>query len=143
MEKNTAAAASGAHHPLDAIVLATGFWTTRLPFAQRIAGRGGVLLADRWAGGMTAYASTAVHGFPNMFVINGPNASLGHNSAIYMIETQVDHVLGALDHLTATPLEVTAEAERAYTREIDERARRPCGCAAGAPVGTSTSAAGA
>ncbi|GAA4935075.1 cation diffusion facilitator CzcD-associated flavoprotein CzcO [Actinomycetospora succinea] len=120
VEKTTAVAASGAHHPLDALVLATGFWTTRLPFAQRIEGRLG-LLADRWADGMTAHASTAVHGFPNMFVLNGPNASLGHNSAVYMIEAQIDHVLGALDHLAGTgePLEVTAEAEEAYTREID------------------------
>jgi cation diffusion facilitator CzcD-associated flavoprotein CzcO len=124
VEKATAVAASGAHHPLDALVLATGFWTTRLPFAQRIEGRHG-LLADRWAGGMTAHASTAVHGFPNMFVLNGPNASLGHNSAVYMIETQIDHVLGALDHLAdrpGTPLEVTAEAEATYTREIDAMA---------------------
>jgi cation diffusion facilitator CzcD-associated flavoprotein CzcO len=120
VEKATAVAASGAHHPLDALVLATGFWTTRLPFAQRIEGRLG-LLADRWADGMTAHASTAVHGFPNMFVVNGPNASLGHNSAVYMIETQIDHVLGALDHLAAdpAPLEVTAAAEEAYTRELD------------------------
>jgi cation diffusion facilitator CzcD-associated flavoprotein CzcO len=121
VEKSTAIAASGAHHPLDALVLATGFWTTRLPFAQRIEGRLG-LLAERWADGMTAHASTAVHGFPNMFVINGPNASLGHNSAVYMIEAQIDHVLGALDHLAAgdgTALEATAEAEEAYTREID------------------------
>lgn len=126
VEKQTAVAASGAHHPLDALVLATGFWTTRLPFAERVVGRDGELLADHWAHGMTAYASTAVHGFPNMFVVNGPNASLGHNSAIYMIESQVDHVLGALDHLAAhpgRPLEVTAAAEEAYTREVDAMAR--------------------
>jgi cation diffusion facilitator CzcD-associated flavoprotein CzcO len=124
VEKSTAIAASGAHHPLDAIVLATGFWTTRLPFAHRVTGRHGELLADRWADGMTAHASTAVHGFPNMFVLNGPNASLGHNSAIYMIETQVEHVLGALDHVgPGRPLEVTAEAERAYTADVDALAR--------------------
>lgn len=128
VEKTVGVAASGAHHPLDALVLATGFWTTRLPFAQRIVGRGGTVLADRWARpdlGMTAHASTAVHGFPNLFVLNGPNASLGHNSAIYMIETQVDHLLGALDHLAAdpAPLEVTAEAEDAYTRSLDAMSR--------------------
>lgn len=126
VEKQTAVAASGAHHPLDALVLATGFWTTRLPFAERVAGRDGELLADHWADGMTAYASTAVHGFPNMFVLNGPNASLGHNSAVYMIESQVDHVLGALDHLAGDPdrpLEVSAGAEEAYTRELDAMAR--------------------
>jgi hypothetical protein len=73
---------------------------------------------------MVSYASTAVSGFPNMFVLDGPNAALGHNSAIYMIETQIDYVLGALDHLwrnSGLALEVSADAERDYTREIDER----------------------
>ena len=74
---------------------------------------------------MVSYASSAVHGFPNMFVLDGPNAALGHNSAIYMIETQLDYVLGALDTLAGQgvrTIEVTADAEDAYTREIDERA---------------------
>ena len=128
VEKTGGDAAAGAHHPFDVRVLATGFWTTRLPFAHRVVGRGGVVLADRWGRpdlGMTAHASTAVHGFPNMFVINGPNASLGHNSAIYVIEAQIDHVLGALEHLAVddVPLEATAEAERAYTRELDAMSR--------------------
>ena len=132
VEKATAIAASGAHHRVDALVLATGFWTTRLPFAQRIEGRHG-LLAQRWADGMTAHASTAVHGFPNMFVINGPNASLGHNSAVYMIETQIDHVLGALDHLRTRPgtsLEVTRRG-RGGLHPRDRRDERGHGLAAG------------
>jgi len=73
---------------------------------------------------MVSYASTTVAGFPNMFVLDGPNAALGHNSAIYMIETQLDYVLGALDYIAAesvSSLEVSAEAEVAYTAEIDER----------------------
>ncbi len=52
---------------------------------------------------MTSYASTVVSGFPNMFVLDGPNAALGHNSAIYMIETQLDYVLGALEFMGGTP----------------------------------------
>jgi len=61
-----------------------------------------------------------------MYVLDGPNAALGHNSAIYMIETQVGYVLSALDHLATTgadALEVTAEAVRSYMRDIDTMAR--------------------
>src|SRR5690606_9342697 len=79
---------------------------------------------EHWADGMTSHASTTVHGFPNLFVLDGPNAGLGHHSALEVIETQIEYVLGALDHLDVTtdPLEVSAEAEDAYTRELDRRA---------------------
>ena len=124
VEGRTAVAASGARHELDALVLATGFHAARQPYAPRVHGRRGTL-AEHWAGGMTAYASTTVHGFPNMFVLDGPNASLGHNSAIYMIETQIEYVLGALDPLARAggPLEVSAAAERDYVRDVDAAAR--------------------
>jgi cation diffusion facilitator CzcD-associated flavoprotein CzcO len=120
----SAIAASGAAYDLDVVVLATGFEAARPAFAKRIAGVDGELLADHWGEGMVSYASTAVSGFPNMFVLDGPNAALGHNSAIYMIETQIDYVLGGLDHLRRTgddAIEVSADAERAYTQEIDDR----------------------
>jgi cation diffusion facilitator CzcD-associated flavoprotein CzcO len=128
--------AAGAEFELDVLILATGFHTTELPFARRIVGRGDETLADHWSEGMTAYASTVVHGFPNLFIIDGPNASLGHNSAITMIETQVDYVTGALAYEasasasastggssgagTARPaLEVSARAEAEYTEGLD------------------------
>ncbi len=124
VDGRTAIAASGARYGLDALVLATGFHAARQPYAPRVHGRSGTL-AEHWADGMTAYASTSVHGFPNMFVLDGPNASLGHNSAIYMIETQIEYVLGALDHLARAdgPLEVSAAAERDYVRDLDAAAR--------------------
>ncbi len=99
VERRTAIAASGRMHELDVLILATGFESTEPPYARTISGRNGVLLADRWADGMVAYASTAVHGFPNLFILDGPNASLGHNSAVYMIEAQIDHILDALSAL--------------------------------------------
>jgi cation diffusion facilitator CzcD-associated flavoprotein CzcO len=117
-----AVSAAGGAHGLDVMVLATGFLSTRPPVAQRIQGREGLALAERWSRGMFAYASTTVHGFPNMFVLDGPNASLGHNSAVHMIETQIGYVLGALDHLAAespSALEVTLEAEQAYVAELE------------------------
>ncbi|RFA11312.1 4-hydroxyacetophenone monooxygenase [Subtercola boreus] len=121
----TATASNGRSHDLDVLVFATGFHSTRQPYADRIAGRGGELLSAHWANGMTAYASTVVHGYPNLFIIDGPNASLGHNSAIHMIETQLAYVLGALEHLSGHPdaaLDVRADAEAAYTDAIDAAA---------------------
>ena len=121
-----AVAASGNSDELDVLVLATGFNSTSPSIAGRIRGRRSRLLADEWVNGMAAHASTSVHGFPNMYVLDGPNAALGHNSAIYMIETQVGYVLSALDHLSASgadALDVTAEAVRSYMRDIDEMAR--------------------
>ena len=119
---NTLVTANGAEHEVDAVVFATGFHAAQQPYARIVRGVGGELLAQHWAGGMTAYASTVVSGFPNLFVVNGPNAGLGHNSAIYMIETQLDYLLGALDHLGADPdlvLDVTRQAEDEYTALID------------------------
>ncbi|CAN5125324.1 NAD(P)/FAD-dependent oxidoreductase [soil metagenome] len=121
---NTAIGASGAAHELDVLVLATGFHSTQPPFATRVIGRDGIALSERWSRGMVAHASTTVAGFPNLFVIDGPNASLGHNSAVHMIETQISFILGALDHLeivTGEVLEVSREAEDAWVREIDRR----------------------
>lgn len=122
--ESKATARSGRTYDLDVLVMATGFEAARPPAAVRVAGRGGRRLSEHWSSGMTSYASTVVSGFPNMFVLDGPNAALGHNSAIYMIETQLDYVLGALDYTAergVRVLEVSAEAEEAYTREIDER----------------------
>jgi cation diffusion facilitator CzcD-associated flavoprotein CzcO len=119
-----AIAASGAEHQLDVLVFATGFHTTEPPFAHRVFGREGVSLAERWRDGMVAYASTTVHAFPNMFVIDGPNASLGHNSAVYMIEAQIDYILAACDYREVSGvrvLEVSREAEDAYVNELDSR----------------------
>ena len=73
---------------------------------------------------MVSHASTVVHGFPNLFVLDGPNASLGHNSAVHVIESQLGYLLGALDHLAHRPgpLEVSAAAQRAYTADVDAMA---------------------
>jgi cation diffusion facilitator CzcD-associated flavoprotein CzcO len=124
VEGGRAVARSGRAHDLDVLIFATGFETARQPYAPLVAGRGGRTLADHWAAGMTSHASTVVHGFPNLFVVDGPNATLGHHSAIEVIEGQVDYILGALDHLDASPrpLEVSAQAEAAYTRLIDDLA---------------------
>ncbi len=121
VEGSTLVARDGSRREADVIVLATGFHSAEQPYARRVNGVGGVSLAEHWTGGMTSYASTVVHGFPNLFVLDGPNGALGHNSAIYMIETQIDYVLGALRHRAVDPVpsQVSLEAEQAYTAEIE------------------------
>jgi cation diffusion facilitator CzcD-associated flavoprotein CzcO len=122
---STATSVDGHDFDVDVLVFATGFESTRPPFAARTFGTDGIRLAEEWSSGMRAHASTAVHGFPNMFVLDGPNASLGHNSAVVMIEAQIDYVLAAMEHRRSTgfeALDVSLEAQDAYTREIDEKA---------------------
>lgn len=120
---HTLTATDGTAFEVDVIVYATGFVTQRQPYARRVVGRDGLLLSEAWAKRMRGYASTTVPGFPNLYVLNGPNAGLGHSSAIYMIETQVNYVLEALQfqrETRALSLEVTAAAEAAYVDELDE-----------------------
>ncbi len=117
----TLTAASGAQYEVDALVLATGFASTRQPYADLVRGEAGMTLAEHWSEGMTSFASTVVSGFPNLFVLNGPNASLGHNSSVLMAEEQAAYVVRALAHPGVRRAEPSAE--RAYTEEIRDAAR--------------------
>ena len=112
------------HGDIDAIVFATGFETARQPYAGLIRGEDGVLLEQHWDEGMTSFGSVVVPGFPNLFVLNGPNASLGHTSSVLMLEHQAAYVVRALAHRRGQGgvLRTRPEAERDYTRLIDEKA---------------------
>jgi cation diffusion facilitator CzcD-associated flavoprotein CzcO len=107
----------GVERPTDTIVLATGFHVTDLPIARKIAGRDGRTLAEVWKRGMVTNRSAAVAGFPNLFLLVGPNVGVGHTSMVYMIESQVAYVDRALDAMDAEGLDVletTEEAQNAY-----------------------------
>jgi len=127
---STLVAASGQPHEADVIVLATGFETTRQPYASLVTGERGITLDEHWSGGMTAVASTLVAGFPNLFVVNGPNASLGHNSSVLISEAQADFAAALIAERVAAPfafpgpVRVTDAAERASTAEVADRAAR-------------------
>ncbi|GAA5196185.1 NAD(P)/FAD-dependent oxidoreductase [Microbacterium jejuense] len=118
IDGSTIVAADGSAHTIDALVLATGFASTRQPYAELVAGEGGQTLAEHWSGGMTSFASTVVAGFPNLFVLNGPNASLGHSSSVLMIEEQAAYAARVLRHHAGGVLRVDPAAEQAYTDEI-------------------------
>jgi cyclohexanone monooxygenase len=97
---------------VDAVVVATGFHTTDLPIASRITGRSGATLAEHVAEhGAQAYKGTTVHGWPNLFLLVGPNTGLGHSSMVFMIESQVAYVLDALRHLQRTASGVAGGAD--------------------------------
>lgn len=118
VEGSTLVAADGSRHDVDVLVLATGFASTRQPYAELVTGERGQTLAEHWSTGMTAFASTVVAGFPNLFVLNGPNASLGHSSSVLMIEEQARYVARVLDDRDGRVLRVDPAAEAAYTDEI-------------------------
>ncbi|MGO4807762.1 flavin-containing monooxygenase [Arthrobacter sp. 2MCAF15] len=117
--------ADGTRIELDVLVLATGFEASDPPVAHHITGRSGVVLSDQWQTGMQAFATTAVHNFPNLFILKGPHSGLGHNSIIYIIEAQVDYVLGALTYAlqgNVEMIEVSQAAEDEYAKDLDSRA---------------------
>ena len=117
--------ADGRLRELDAIILATGFKVTDNPFAERVRGRHGRTLAEVWAeSGQQAYRGTAVAGFPNLFLLMGPNTGLGHTSVVFMIEAQVRYVTDALRRLRerrASAVEVRPEVQSEYNRHLQQQ----------------------
>jgi len=109
---------------VDTIIFGTGFRVTDAPVAHRIRGRDGRSLTEAWQGSMRAYLGTTVHGFPNLFLLLGPNTGLGHNSVVFMAEAQIRYVVAALDHLRRTgaaAVEPTLRAQAAYVADVDRR----------------------
>lgn len=115
----------GAVRKVDAIIVATGFHVTDSPVFESIIGADGRSLAQVFEDqGMQAYKGMTVHGFPNLFLMIGPNTGLGHTSMVYMIESQLNYLTDAM--VTARRhnlrrLDVTAEAQRVYNEKLQER----------------------
>lgn len=110
---------AGGTHELDAIVLATGFDTAAPLGSVRVTGRSGTL-AEAWRSGPFAHLGMAVPGFPNLYLLYGPNTNLGHNSILAMLECQVAYVLQALEHEV---LEVRPEVAAAWDAGVQEALR--------------------
>ena len=91
--------ADGALHELDALVLATGFSLGLASAPFPITGRGGRTLDDAWKNGAVAYKGMTVAGFPNWFILMGPNTGPGHTSVLVYTEAQIAHALGAIEKL--------------------------------------------
>jgi cation diffusion facilitator CzcD-associated flavoprotein CzcO len=112
----------GHEREVDAIIFGTGYHVTHPQVGGMIRGRGGRLMRDAWEGSPRAYLGTAVPGFPNLFLLLGPNTGLGHISMIYMVEAQVQHVLRALEAMeqrAASTIEVRERAFAQFNERVD------------------------
>ncbi len=111
----------GRARPVDTIIFATGFETTSFLVPMRIEGVDGRVLDEVWHAGAEAYLGITVAGFPNFFMLYGPNTNLGHNSIVFMLECQVNYILDCLRAMRAHDLawiDVRPEAMAAYNREL-------------------------
>jgi len=127
VEADAVVTADGGRHPADVLIYGTGFVTTAFLSHIPVTGVDGRKLADAWSDGAHAYLGATIAGFPNCYVLYGPNTNLGHNSILFMVERQLNLVLQALAAQTratkgAAGATVTVR-ERAYARD-DRRTQR-------------------
>jgi cation diffusion facilitator CzcD-associated flavoprotein CzcO len=113
----------GVERAVDAIVLGTGFHVTDMPMAQWIHGRARRKLADVWHTSAEAYLGATVAGFPNLFLLVGPNTGLGHNSLVFMIEAQLEYLMQCLHFSERSGMDVW-EVRESVQRAFNERIQR-------------------
>nr|WP_054811353.1 NAD(P)/FAD-dependent oxidoreductase [Nocardia arizonensis] len=115
---------SSDEHTVDVLVFSTGFRVTDASHPRMIFGYGGRSLEDVWEGSPQAYRGSTVAGFPNLFLMAGPNTGLGHNSLIYMIEAQIAYLLSTLQFMRALRLrsvDVKASRQEEYNADLRKR----------------------
>ena len=112
--------ADGTEHPVDTVILATGFHVTDNPMLGKVAGIGGRTLAEAF--GQT-YLGTVVPGFPNFFQLTGANTGLGHSSMLFMIESQLRYITDGIAKTEACGgrFEVRPEVAAAYNAELQRK----------------------
>jgi cation diffusion facilitator CzcD-associated flavoprotein CzcO len=114
----------GRSHAADVLIYATGFQTTQFLAPMCIAGLGGQVLEEAWREGARAYLGMSVTGFPNLFLMYGPNTNLGHNSIIFMIECQARYIVGCIEQALGLGLkfiDVRPEVMAAYNTAIQRK----------------------
>ncbi|PKQ07113.1 MAG: 4-hydroxyacetophenone monooxygenase [Alphaproteobacteria bacterium HGW-Alphaproteobacteria-11] len=133
--ENAVVTEDGVSHPADVVIHATGFESTDFLSPMKIVGRGNADLNDVWARGAEAHRGVAVAGFPNFFMLYGPNTNLGHNSIIFMIECQVNYIaqcVQALQNGKLRYIDVRKEAMEAFNRALQKDMQKTvwaAGCA--------------
>ncbi|GLS98859.1 putative monooxygenase [Sphingobium jiangsuense] len=119
--------ADGNLHELDVLVLATGFQVDRFIRPTRVIGPGGLDLDDVWAEGPLAYLSMSVAGFPNFFLLNGPNSPVGNFSLVEVAQHQIEYILQLVDGIRTghyREIAATPEAMRRFEEERCEAAKK-------------------
>lgn len=118
---NTLIGEDGSEREVDVIILGTGFHVSDQPIAHHVRGKDGRLLSEVWAGSPEAYRGSTISGFPNLFLILGPNLAIGHNSAFIVIEAQLKYAMSALRTMRERQLmriEVRGSAQDAYNEQV-------------------------
>ncbi|HZI11984.1 MAG TPA: NAD(P)/FAD-dependent oxidoreductase [Myxococcus sp.] len=111
----------GREREVDVLIFGTGFAATEFLAPMRIIGRNGRELNEAWRQGAEAYLGVTVSGFPNFFMLYGPNTNLGHNSIVYMLESQIRYVLACMKVLRSRELrflDVRPEAQRGFNAKL-------------------------
>lgn len=117
----------GHEHEVDAIIFGTGFRVTDFPLSKKVFDQDGRTLEQVWNGSPKAFLGTTVSGFPNFFLLLGPNTGLGHTSVVIMIETQIEHAVKAIGYFLKRKLgamEPRAEKEEAFIQSIDADSKK-------------------
>jgi len=116
----------GIERPVDAIIYGTGFHVTDMAVGGMVSGRDGQTLDELWRGSPRAFLGTSVPGFPNMFLLAGPNTGIGHTSLVFLLECQVAYVFDCLRVMVDQGLdtvEVKRQAWEAYNEELQARSQ--------------------
>jgi cation diffusion facilitator CzcD-associated flavoprotein CzcO len=113
IESDAVVTVDGQRRPADVLIFGTGFVTTEFLSHIPVTGEGGRRLSDQWARGAHAYRGVAVAGFPNLYLLYGPNTNLGHNSILFMVERQINLILQAVALQTRTSTRTTARTPAA------------------------------
>lgn len=111
----------GVEREVDCLIYSTGFKTGEFVLPMRVEGSAGRELQEAWDGGARAHLGIAVAGFPNMFMLYGPNTNLGSGSIVVMLEAQVGYVMQALRAGRGAALEVREDVQAAFDERVQER----------------------
>lgn len=121
VREHSVVGADGVEHEVDVLIFGTGFETTDSPIAKRIFDGEGRSLEQVWDGSPQAYLGTTVSGFPNLFILLGPNVAIGHSSAIVLIEAQLEYVMDALRNMAElglSSIDLRREVQDAFNDEV-------------------------
>jgi cation diffusion facilitator CzcD-associated flavoprotein CzcO len=114
----------GTEHPVDVLIYGTGFRATEPLHDTRVAGRDGIDIHEAWKDRISAYLGVTVSGFPNFFILLGPNTGLGHNSVVLMSEAQIGYVMDCLRLMRkrgSKAMEVKAATQQRFIEELRKR----------------------
>lgn len=118
---------TGQDCPVDAIIYGTGFEATDFLAPMTVTGRQGQELSAAWRDGAEAYLGMTVSGFPNLFILYGPNTNLGHNSIVYMLESQFAYIVDALKQIKQQRwhfVDVRPQVQGVYNRWVQQQIKK-------------------